>query len=43
MPLACPYGEKDKAKKLGVRWDGGSKKWFVPPGVALQQFRRWLP
>lgn len=39
--LNCSYAEKDQAKALGAQWDGSS--WFVPAGVALAPFARWLP
>jgi exodeoxyribonuclease VII large subunit len=41
--LEVPFREKDAAKALGARWDGGAKKWFVPEGTALTPFRAWLP
>ena len=41
--IDCPFAEKDDAKKLGARWDPGLKKWFIPPGMALNSFRKWLP
>ncbi len=41
--LDCPFKEKDEAKRLGARFDGGRKQWFVPAGLDLAPFRRWLP
>lgn len=41
--LDVPFAEKDQAKQLGARWDPSSKRWYVPPGVSLQAFERWLP
>lgn len=41
--LECPFREKDEVKKLGAKFDGTVKKWFIPPGVEIEQFRRWLP
>ena len=31
--LKVPYGEKDKAKALGAKFDGEQKLWFVPMDV----------
>ena len=41
--LNCPFAEKNEAKKLGAKWDGEKKRWFVPAGTPLEPFRRWLP
>lgn len=41
--LAVPYSEKDSAKALGARWDGNSRRWFVPSGTEVEPFERWLP
>lgn len=41
--LDVPFVEKDQAKRLGARWNAGSKRWYVPDGLDLQQFARWLP
>lgn len=43
MDLKIPYAEKDTAKALGARWDSVRKTWFVPPGVDINLFARWLP
>lgn len=40
--LKVPYAEKDEAKKLGARWDAARKKWYVPQGVDVEPFSRWL-
>lgn len=40
--LNVPFSQKDEAKVLGARWDGNKKKWYVPQGVALEDFSRWL-
>lgn len=36
--LDVPFKEKDEAKALGARWDGGAKKWYVPDGKDLALF-----
>lgn len=41
--LSCPFAEKDAAKQLGAKWDVARKAWYVPSGVALSPFARWLP
>jgi hypothetical protein len=40
--LNVPYAEKDQARELGARWNPTRKRWYVPPGVALDPFERWL-
>ena len=42
MFLNVPYAEKDQARELGARWNPTRKRWYVPPGVALEPFERWL-
>jgi hypothetical protein len=41
--LNVPYAEKDEARALGARWNPGRKRWYVPAGVALEAFEKWLP
>lgn len=41
--LDVPFVEKDQAKRLGARWNAASKRWYVPDGIDLQKFARWLP
>ncbi len=41
--LNCPFTEKDQAKKLGARFNGAVKKWYVPIGLDIENFERWLP
>lgn len=41
--LNVPYAEKDEARRLGARWDGERKTWYVPAGAILTTFERWLP
>jgi hypothetical protein len=40
--LNVPYAEKDEARALGARWNPGRKRWYVPTGVDLAQFEKWL-
>ncbi len=41
--LKVPFSEKDEARQLGARWDASSKVWFVPDGIDLRTFQKWLP
>ncbi len=41
--LDTPYAEKNEAKALGVKWDNSNKTWYVPAGVDLDKFKKWLP
>jgi hypothetical protein len=40
--LNVPYAEKDEARALGARWNPGRKRWYVPTGVPLEPFQKWL-
>jgi len=42
IDLQVPFNEKDAAKRLGARWDGDGKIWYVPEGVDARPFSRWL-
>lgn len=41
--LDVPYAEKDGAKALGARWNPTRRRWYVPDGVAIEPFEKWLP
>ncbi len=43
IELNVPFMEKDEAKRLGARWNSASKRWYIPNGVELAPFARWLP
>lgn len=43
IELNVPFTEKDEAKRLGARWNGASKRWYIPAGVDESAFARWLP
>ena len=43
MDLNVPYADKDQAKALGARWEPSRRCWYVPDGLDLQPFRRWIP
>ena len=40
--LNCPFDDKDECKALGGRWDGDTKKWYVPDGKDTAPFAKWL-
>ena len=40
--LNVPYAEKDEARALGARWNPARKRWYVPPGVAVEPFEKWM-
>jgi very-short-patch-repair endonuclease len=40
--LACPYADKGQCKKLGGRWDAFEQKWYVPDGLDLEPFGKWI-
>jgi putative DNA primase/helicase len=41
--INVPFEEKEAAKALGAKWDGGEKSWYVPPGVNPEAFGKWIP
>lgn len=40
--LTTTYSERLEAKALGAKWDGTVSKWYVPGGLDLTPFSRWL-
>jgi DNA helicase II / ATP-dependent DNA helicase PcrA len=43
--LNCPFKEKDQAKKLGAKFDGRKKRWYVTPEIYRKNekaFERWM-
>ncbi len=40
--LTAQYKEREQVKALGARWDGVARKWFVPDGMDLGPFAKWL-
>lgn len=40
--ISVGFKEKDQAKALGARWDAEQKSWYVPAGVDLSPFSKWL-
>lgn len=41
--LVVPFAEKDRAKKLGARWDAARKVWYVEGIENLSAFAEWMP
>ena len=41
--LTTEFKEKDKARKLGAWFDWDRRKWYVPGGLPLEPFGKWLP
>lgn len=40
--IDCPYEERDEAKALGAKWDWQRKKWYVPGGLDVAEFSKWM-
>jgi hypothetical protein len=40
--LHVKYEDKDQVKRLGARFDGQEKNWYVLPGKNLEPFAKWL-
>ena len=40
--IDCPYTDKNEAKMLGARWDMEERLWYVPKGVDLAPFIKWI-
>ena len=41
--LDVPFAEKDQVKRLGAKWDGAMRKWYIPHGMDVHIFKRWWP
>lgn len=42
IPLKVPFKEKDEAKSFGARWNPGGKHWYIPEGVDVAPFEKWM-
>lgn len=40
--IKVPYSQKEEAKKLGAKWDSLKSTWYVPDGLDLSLFSRWM-
>jgi hypothetical protein len=43
VDLKVRYAKENEAKKPGARWDPLQQIRYVPAGLPLDQFDRWLP
>ena len=41
--LNVPFSQKDKAKRLGAKFDGDKKSWYIQDDLSLDLFSEWLP
>ena len=41
--LNTPFADKDTVKKLGARWDGDNRGWWITKNGDLNAFKKWLP
>src|SRR5205823_1172382 len=37
----CHTNRRNDARRLGARWDAAARRWYIPEGVASEQFARW--
>ena len=42
IDINCPYREKEACKTLGARWSKQRKSWYVPKGLDVNSFSKWL-
>ena len=40
--INCPFKDKDECKSLGGRFDPEEKAWYIPPGINIDLFEKWL-
>lgn len=40
--LNCPFDDKDECKGMGGRWDPNLRQWYVPEGMELEPFAKWI-
>lgn len=40
--LTVPFEEKDKARRLGAKWDNARKVWYIIDMENIQPFIRWM-
>lgn len=40
--LNVPFHQKDEAKALGAKWNAQAKKWYIPDGLNIEEFGKWL-
>lgn len=42
VDLNVPFKDKDKAQRLGARWDVAKKTWYVEDVENLEDFLPWI-
>ena len=40
--IDCPYNEKEEAKEYGAKWDREKRQWYIPTGIDISPFAKWL-
>ena len=40
--IDVPYKDKDIVKLIGARYDGDKKQWYIPQGIDLKLFGKWM-
>ena len=40
--IDCPYNEKEEAKEYGAKWDREGRQWYIPKGIKILPFAKWL-
>lgn len=40
--LHVPYEQKNEASALGAKWDKEQKSWYVPDGIDIMPFTKWI-
>lgn len=41
--LIVPFAEKDTVRRLGAKWDGARKIWYVENVDNMKDFLPWIP
>lgn len=41
--LNVPFSEKDNAKRLGCRFSGAEKRWYIDNPENVELYMRWIP
>lgn len=40
--IRVDFSDKDEVKKLGAKWNGEDKTWYIPAGLDYSPFAKWL-
>lgn len=41
--LNVPFAEREKAKRLGCRFSGAEKRWYVDDPLNVELLMQWMP